>query len=149
MNCQTIILWSNNGKLVATLFASRRDAFNIERVDDQMGMIAVKVTTTANFNPEQDYLVRQVEKNGSSEKQLVFGTLPKWAGGTLLAGRSIVADGSDVTALLQRHPATTVNDRETCRLNGLVVAGDFNYGKHECNCGKKACNCSEDECTGK
>jgi len=149
MNCQTIILWSNNGKLVSTLFASRRDAFNIERVDDQMGMIAVKVSTTASFNSERDYLVREVTKNGGSEKQLVFGTLPKWAGGTLLAQRTIVADGSDVTALLQRHPAVNFVDKEARRLNGLVVAGDFNFGEHQCNCGKNACNCSEDDCMGK
>lgn len=142
-NCQTIVLWSNNGKLQATLFASRRNAFNVERVEDQMGVVAVKVTTTASFDPTRDYLVREVSKNGGLDKQLVFGTMPKWAGGTLLASRCIVADGSEVSALLARHPATTHKDKETRRLNGITS------GSTACNCGKKCCDCNDDECTGK
>lgn len=140
---KTIVLWSNNGKLEATVFASRRDAFTVEKVDDQMGMIAVKVTTAADFDPERDYLLRQVKKNGGTNNELVFGSMPKWAGGELLAPRCIVADGSETTRLLAKFPATTQQDRETRRLNGITVD---NAG--ECNCGKKCCDCGDD-CCGK
>lgn len=142
---KTLVLWSNNGKLEATIFGSRRSAFTAERVQDQLGMIAVKVTTTADFDPQQDYLLRQVSKNGGTENELVFGVLPKWAGGQQPATRCIIDSGMDTTRLLNAHPATTYGDRETRRLNGI----DCNGEGSECNCGKKNCNCIEDECHGK
>lgn len=134
-NCTTIVLWDCNGKLEATLFCSRRDAFKIEPVKDQMGMIAVKVTTTESFDEASDYLLRQVSKNGGREDKLVFGTMPRWAGGTLLAGRSILASGSETTRLLAKFPARTQADRETRRHNS-VSNGD-------------GCNCNDEDCTGK
>ncbi len=118
-NCTTLVLWDCNGKLQATLFGSRREAFKLERVSDQMGMIAVKVCINAEFDPKRDYLVRQVNKNGRIEDQLVFGTLPLWAGGQLRAGRCLLDSGSETARLLSTYPAQTMRDRETRHHNGI------------------------------
>jgi len=122
----TVILWDCNGKLEATLFASNRNAFNVTPVNDQMGMIAVKVSTTVNFDAERDYLIRVVSKNGQLENQLVFGTMPKWAGGTLLAARCLIADGKNTSRLLAKFPAKTYSDSETRRHNGVRQDDDEN-----------------------
>lgn len=115
----TVILWDCNGKLEATLFCSRRQSFNLEPVKDQMGMIAVKVSTTISFDAERDYLVRQVKKNGRIDNQLVFGRQPRWTGGTLLTGRCLLACGADTTRLLSSSPEGGYEDREIRRHNGV------------------------------
>jgi hypothetical protein len=122
----TVILWDCNGKIEATLFASSRKAFDLTRVNDQMGMIAVKVTTTVNFDAERDYVLRVVNKNGQLENQLVFGTLPSWAGGSLVAPRCLIADGKDTTRLLAKFPAQSYHDAEVRRHNGIRLDDDEN-----------------------
>lgn len=120
----TIVLWDCNGKIEATLFASRREAFKLEPIMDQIGMIAVKVSSTESFDEANDYLLRQVSKNGRIENQPVFGATPKWAGGTLLAGRCVIADGGKTTRLLRKYPPSTYADCETLRLNGINTDED-------------------------
>jgi hypothetical protein len=124
-----IILWDCKGKLEAAIFASRREAFKLERINDQMGMIAVKVSTTESFDEGSDYLIRQVNKNGRVESQLVFGTKPAWAGGTLVAPRCLLANGADTTRLLNQYPAKTYEDSETRRHNGIHDADENCFGK--------------------
>lgn len=116
---RTIVLWDCNGKLEATLFSSRRAAFKLESVNDQMGMIAVKVTTADEFDEKRDYLIRQVTKNGHIENQLIFGSLPRWAGGTLLSPRCLLASGAETTRLIKKYPASGYADSETRRANGI------------------------------
>lgn len=117
---RSIVLFDCGGKLLATLFGSRREAFTCTRLDDQMGMIAVRVTTTDQFDPNKDYLVRQVTKNGGTFDELEFGTAPKWMkGGTLLAGRCILDSGENAHRLIGKFPANNWQDSETRRHNGL------------------------------
>lgn len=116
---KTIVLWDCNGKLEATLFASRRKAFSFESVKDQLGMIAVKASCTEQFDSSADYLIRQVLKNGRIETQLVFGTLPSWAGGTLRSPRCLIASGSETTRLLKKYPPAGYADSQTRRINGI------------------------------
>lgn len=117
---RSIVLFDCGGKLVASLFASRRSAFKLVRVDDQMGMIAVTVSCTEEFDPSQDYLLRQVSKNGKLENQVVFGALPKWAGGELLSSRCLLASGDESKRLLDTYPANNWVDAETRRHNGVA-----------------------------
>lgn len=126
---RTIILWDSNGKLEAALFGSSRQAFKLERINDQMGMIAVKVTTTEKFSKSGDYLIRQVSKNGQVENQLVFGTMPRWAGGTLMSPRCLLENGADTTRLLNKYPAQNFHDSETRRHNGISDPDENCFGK--------------------
>lgn len=119
MSSKTIVLWDCNGKLEASLFASRRTAFTLESIKDQLGMIAVKASVTGDFDPSSDYLIRQVSKNGRIETQLVFGTLPAWAGGTLKSPRCLLASGAETTRLIKKFPPEGYADSETRRLNGI------------------------------
>lgn len=122
---RSIVLFDCGGKLLATLFGSRREAFTCTRLDDQMGMIAVRVMTTDKFDSSKDYLVRQVTKNGATYDELVFGTAPKWMkGGTLLAGRCIIDSGEDAHRLVGKFPAQNWKDSESARLNGLPNKSD-------------------------
>lgn len=117
---RTIVLFDCGGKLLATLFGSSRDAFKLERVNDQLGMIAVNVTTTDKFDANKDYLVRQVTKNGGTSNELIFGTLPTWIkGGTLLAQHLILDSGEKTHRLVGKFPANNWQDSETRRHNGL------------------------------
>ncbi|MBX9573899.1 MAG: hypothetical protein K2X77_33700 [Candidatus Obscuribacterales bacterium] len=117
---ETVVLFNCGGKLLATLFASRREAFTCTRMDDQLGMIAVRVMTTDKFDESKDYLVRQVTKNGGTFDELVFGTKPKWMkGGTLLAERHILDSGENAHRLIGKFPAQNWTDSETRRHNGL------------------------------
>ena len=134
-NCTTVILWDCNGKIQASLFCSRPEAFKVEKVDDQMGMIAVKVSTTELFDESRDYLLRQVSKNGSVENQSVFGKTPRWAGGMLQAGRFMLATGAEASRLLEKFPARNFADHETRRHNGIECGG--------CN------RCDDEKCSGK
>lgn len=129
---RTIILWDCDGKIEATLFASNHHAFELETVNDQMGMIAVKVTTSESFDEQRHYLVRQLTKNGSTENQLIFGTMPGWAGGELLAPRCILASGADCTLLLKKFPAQSISDKETRRLNGVSNDSRKNHDEEDC-----------------
>lgn len=117
---RSLVLFDCGGKLLATLFASRRAAFTVARLDDQMGMIAVRVMTTDQFDPSKDYLVRQVSKNGGVFDELVFGSKPMWMkGGTLLAERHILDSGENANRIISKFPAQNWKDSETARLNGL------------------------------
>lgn len=116
----TIVLFDCGGKIEAALFGSRREAFKLERVGDQMGMIAVKVTTTPAFDANSDYLIRQVSKNNGISNQLIFGdSSPKWAGGELLAPRLLLDTAVGTSALLDAFPAQNWKDSEIRRQNGI------------------------------
>lgn len=119
---QSIVIWDANGKLEATVFCSNPAAFTCSAVPDQMGMRAVKVSTTDDFDFAKDYLIRQVSKNGKVETQHIFGTRPTWAGGTLQAERHILASGADTSRILAANPPKTHSAQETCRHNGLSIA---------------------------
>lgn len=114
-----IVLFDCGGKLTATVYGSKASAFQLTRIDDQLGQIAVKVTCTTEFDANRDYLVRQVNKNGSISTELVFGTMPKWAGGTLNATRVMLDSGEKTTRLLEKFPPRNVADKETLRRNGI------------------------------
>ncbi|MBX9721685.1 MAG: hypothetical protein K2X81_09845 [Candidatus Obscuribacterales bacterium] len=118
----SIVIWDADGKLEATIFCSKRAAFTCAAVPDQMGMRAVKVSTTDEFDFASDYLIRQVSKGGKVETKLVFGTQPSWAGGKVQAERHILASGSDTSRILAANPPRTHSAKETCRHNGLSIA---------------------------
>lgn len=126
---QTVVLFDAGGKLKASLFASRREAFRLERLDDQMGMIAVKVIPSESFDEESDYLLRQVEKGTRIENQLVFGASPLWAGGKLFAGRCLLDSGDEAARLLSKFKSKGWSDSQLRRANGINDDDESCQGK--------------------
>lgn len=106
MAMHPVVLWAAGGKVKAILFASRRSAFSVEPVTDQVDQLAVVVTETEQFDPATDYLVREVSKGNRVETELVAGTLPKWAGGSVEGGRVILADSSKADVIDRVRPVT-------------------------------------------
>ncbi len=124
MSMHSVLLWSNGGKVKATLFASRRCAFSVTP-SDQTDQLVVHVTERASFNPDLDYLLRVVTKGNRVENQLLAGTAPKWAGGTICAGRVRLADCSACEVFDRVRPVTAEHQREWLErglpLDGVVI----------------------------
>ena len=92
MSMHPAVIWDLGGKLRATVFASRREAFTMSSPGDQTSQLVVLFGTSDQFDPARDYLVRVVTKGSLVENQLLVGTLPSWAGGDLSGvGRVMIA----------------------------------------------------------
>lgn len=133
MSMNTVVIWDRGGKVKATLFASRREAFKVVPVADQTSMLAVHVTTTEQFHPARDYVVRVVTKGTRPvENELVVGTLPKWAGGTEpITGRVVIAEPSRAEVFERVQPVSAAHQREWIERD-LPVVGPWQPGSLLC-----------------
>lgn len=128
MAMQSVVLWDAGGKVKAMLFGSRHEAFTGRSTGDQTSMLVMQVHTTEEFDPSTDYLVRVVTKGNRTENELVFGIMPKWAGGEGSArGRVMLADSSKCDVFERVQPVSAQHQREWIE-RGLPVVGQFQMG---------------------
>lgn len=128
MAMQSVVLWDAGGKVKATLFGSRHEAFTGRSTGDQASMLVMRVQTTEEFDPNTDYLVRVVTKGNRTENELVFGVMPKWAGGEGPAcGRVMLADASKCEVFERVQPVSAQHQREWIE-RGLPVVGPYRVG---------------------
>lgn len=128
MSMRPVVLWDAGGKVKSTLFGSRREAFCGRTTGDQTSMLVMNVTTTDEFDPATDYLVRVVTKGNRTENQLVFGVMPKWAGGDGQgSGRCVLWEPSKMDVVTRVQPVSAAHQREWIE-RGLPVVGPYRFG---------------------
>lgn len=111
-----VILYDVTAGLTSELYASRPDAAILTGLPSgSMKRFGVSLSLAPDFDPARDYLLRVVRVNGKSDRTLVVGTMPIWAGGPanlprcrLAPIRVPLAEPDEVRGLYASRPGVAV-----------------------------------------